>query len=525
MAKRRTSPQAKPLTRKQLSRLERERAMQRRVVMGVGALLVLVVLTLIGGFVYERTIKVRQPIAQVGDRVITVGEYQKRVNFERYLVYRNMQRIANQLRALPNDESSGFLRQVYAQRLQQLTQEYQGIPGSVFETVLENAIIEAKAAELGITVTDEEIQARIEQRIAGELGAITQDDLNATATAVVQATATAAAWTPTPTAEVTSTEALTVTGAITPTATPFPTPTPNVLTTAKFEEAYQAFLKELQDRLGLTEAEYRAFVRVEILREKAQQYFADQVPTEEEQVYIKAVLLPSEEEARALLDEIQAGKSFEEAAAAYAREHAGDLGWFGRGQMVPAFEEAAFNLQPGEISDPVETEFGWHIIQVTDRDEENERVRARHILVETEEEAKAVKQRLEAGEDFADLARELSKDTTSIEESGIIDVGWIVKDQPGIPPEVAEAAFQLKPGEQSDPIKLDDTAFVIIKLDKGPEVRPLDPQILAQRREDAFREWLQEQKASMNVQRFWDFSKVPDDPFADRIRDLLRFAG
>ncbi|MGE5546416.1 MAG: peptidylprolyl isomerase [Solirubrobacterales bacterium] len=72
----------------------------------------------------------------------------------------------------------------------------------------------------------------------------------------------------------------------------------------------------------------------------------------------------------ALRDKVIAGADFGQ----LAREHSdcpsgqegGDLGYFGRGQMVPEFEEATFKLQPGQVSDVVETAFGYHLIQRTD---------------------------------------------------------------------------------------------------------------------------------------------------------------
>ena len=67
------------------------------------------------------------------------------------------------------------------------------------------------------------------------------------------------------------------------------------------------------------------------------------------------------------------GESFEALAKEYSscpsKERGGDLGMFGEGQMVPEFEEAAFKMAVGEVSEPVETQFGFHIIKVTDKQE------------------------------------------------------------------------------------------------------------------------------------------------------------
>lgn len=83
------------------------------------------------------------------------------------------------------------------------------------------------------------------------------------------------------------------------------------------------------------------------------------------------ILVETEEEAISLKEVIISGEAFEDVAAANSLcpsgANGGDLGFFGRGQMVSEFEDAAFSLNVGELSDPVKTNFGWHLILVTDK--------------------------------------------------------------------------------------------------------------------------------------------------------------
>lgn len=89
------------------------------------------------------------------------------------------------------------------------------------------------------------------------------------------------------------------------------------------------------------------------------------------QVRASHLLVNTKEEAIRVKEEILAGKPFQDAAAEYSKcpsgANGGDLGFFGKGQMVPEFEQAAFTLPVGEVSEPVQTQFGWHLIIVTEK--------------------------------------------------------------------------------------------------------------------------------------------------------------
>ncbi len=88
------------------------------------------------------------------------------------------------------------------------------------------------------------------------------------------------------------------------------------------------------------------------------------------QVRASHILVNTEQEANDLLAQLKAGKKFAELAKQSSTcpsgKAGGDLGFFGRGQMVREFEEAAFSMKKGQVSAPVRTPFGYHIIMVTD---------------------------------------------------------------------------------------------------------------------------------------------------------------
>ena len=90
-----------------------------------------------------------------------------------------------------------------------------------------------------------------------------------------------------------------------------------------------------------------------------------------EEIRASHILVKTKDEADKLYDEIMAGKDFADAAAEVSLcpsgQAGGDLGYFGKGMMVKSFEDAAFALEKGELSKPVETQFGWHLILLTDK--------------------------------------------------------------------------------------------------------------------------------------------------------------
>lgn len=134
------------------------------------------------------------------------------------------------------------------------------------------------------------------------------------------------------------------------------------LEAAKKEILTQAAINKVLAEVKVTDEEVRAYY------EANQQYFKS-----EESVTAKHILVDSAEQAEEIKNKIDAGMNFEMAAMQFSscpsKEQGGNLGNFTRGRMVPEFEAAAFELAVGEVSEPVQTQFGYHIIKVEEKNE------------------------------------------------------------------------------------------------------------------------------------------------------------
>ncbi|HZW04710.1 MAG TPA: peptidylprolyl isomerase [Anaerolineaceae bacterium] len=130
------------------------------------------------------------------------------------------------------------------------------------------------------------------------------------------------------------------------------------------EAAFQTWL----DTNRYTLDDYRQALR----RSLAAGYQRDQVvaavPTEVEQVHARQILVLGQEQANTVYQQLESGADFATLVLQYDAVTGGDLGWFPQGYLtVAALEEAAFSLQPGEYSEVIASEFGYHILQVLDR--------------------------------------------------------------------------------------------------------------------------------------------------------------
>ena len=369
----------KVITKKHMARLERERR-QVAIIRGVAIAGVVIVLGLLGyGYLNTNVLQLRQPVAEVNGVKIQTGEWQERVRFQRA----QMVNVYNQYAFY--QQNFGF---DYTQQMQQVAAQLQSpelLGQQVLDQMVDEILIRQEAQELGITVSREEVEAAIQANFdffpdGTPTPTVTPTEASFPTLTSQQLTLYPSTATPTEVLTSTPEPASTVDAAVspTPTATTAPaTPTfvpeaPTATATPYTLEGFQTQYGEMLDSFGtydISEKTLRSVYEATLLRQKVLDEVTKETPRTEEQVWARHILVETEAEAQEIYKRLQDGEDFAAVAAEVSKDtgsgaNGGDLGWFGRGAMVPEFEKVAFNLEVGEISEPVQSEFGYHIIQV-----------------------------------------------------------------------------------------------------------------------------------------------------------------
>ncbi|MFZ5885816.1 MAG: peptidylprolyl isomerase [Chloroflexota bacterium] len=373
----------KVLTKKHIARLERERR-QVTIVRTVAIAMIIIVAGLIGyGILDVNYLQLQKPAVEVNGEKISIKQFQERVQLQRA----NLVNIYQQYQFYQQTFGMDMSQQI--QQISYYLQSPEAVGQLVIDQLIDEALIRQEAEKRGITVSDEEVEKAIQEAYnffpngtptptitptPFEYPTLTSEQLTLYPHTPTPTTAPTFTPEPTSTPDPAATATPTPSGRPTPTLVPEdipPTATPYTL------EGFQTQYTDTVDRFksyGVSEATLRDVYRNNILRQKLQDAIAADLPTSEEQVWARHILVDTESEAVAIVQLLKNGSDFARLAKEFSKDtgsgaQGGDLGWFGRGVMVPEFENAAFSQPIGEIGEPVKTQFGYHIIQVLDRRE------------------------------------------------------------------------------------------------------------------------------------------------------------
>jgi len=250
--------------------------------------------------------------------------------------------------------------------------------------------------------------------------------------------------------------------------------------------------------------------RAVVLPGEVEKYYRDndQQWTTGEQVRASHILLKTEgkdeaavkAQAEALLKQVKAGADFAALATKSSEDEAskaqgGDLDYFGRGRMVKEFEDAAFSLPVGQVSDLVKSSFGFHIIKVTDKKPETRQSldQVRQRITDQLAQERAVTQASTLADQIAAEAK-TAADLDRVAKSrglAVAESGFFTRDEPiaalGPAPEIAARAFELKSGEVAGPSRVSRGLVIFTMTGEEPSRLPALADVKERVREDALR--------------------------------------
>lgn len=309
--KARVVPQRRP-TKRQLSRWQREAQIRRLVLAGGAFAILLVVAIPIFGFAREYVFKGQEPVARVNQAILHLSDYTQILNLRSY-------QLDEQIKNLQGLGQSGGQLQV---SLQYMESARAALPNQVMEDWISEQLVRQEASRLGISVSPEEVTTAMKPE--SDPDTLASGD-------------------------------------------------PKPLSDEEFQRRYRDFLS----RAHTTDALYRSLIELTLLSQKLEARLSEEIQSPAPQVHLQAILLTTEEEAKAAKDRLDKGEDFAQVAKEVSldqssKEQGGDLGWAPRGLLDKELEDAAFSAKVGELAGPVETNEGYYVFRVTEREESRE---------------------------------------------------------------------------------------------------------------------------------------------------------
>lgn len=412
-----------------VTRREREHRQRQLLIIFTGVAAVVVVLALLIGAFYQYFWFPRQTIASVNGTEIRQVDY---IKMRKYLVLQENARLSQQIQTASQEQVPQMQARLamLQQEFNDLDDGDVNLDPQTVSDMIDDQIVLANLDSLGISISDEDVDEFVLELFApvplGEStptptveptaaawATETMEAFEAQMTQTVEAGETAAAEvTPEPdaTADADSTSEPDATPEddpatpepADPAATPSPVvgePTPDageestpeaeasptleptstpdsMQAIATSEASFELLEQNFLDPADMSRGDFeRLIARPALARQLAQEQLAADVGSRAPQAHLAHILVATEEAARELLDTRLQDEEFEDVAAEVSIDQqtavdGGDLGWAPQTLYVVEFGDAAFELEPGEISEPVQTQFGWHIIKMLDYEED-----------------------------------------------------------------------------------------------------------------------------------------------------------
>jgi parvulin-like peptidyl-prolyl isomerase len=331
------------------------------------------ILGMIGyAILYTTVLKDNIPVAIVDGQKIDNEYYKARVRLERNSYIQQFQVLYAQYQLFSEDPNSADYYQTQLQQIISMLDNNELIGEMVLNNVIDDEIKAMQGKEIGIDISKSEIDLLLQDSFNYFPDGTPTPNPQPTVWATPTMSKTQEAIlgiNPTPgVEEAESLEPTSTTAA--PTQTPGPTATP--YTKEMFQAEYDQYLGGLES-IKISETYLRKYIYHFLMNQKVRDVVIAEVPLEQEQIWARHILVPTKDEAIIVVLRLEE-EAWDDVAADVSldtsnKDIGGDLGWFTHGRMVSEFEEAAFGMEVGQISEPIETQFGWHIIQLIDQND------------------------------------------------------------------------------------------------------------------------------------------------------------